>query len=558
MTLGPPSRPVGAAASGLFALFLLLPLARPQAEPKLPRPVRDRLRDSGGPALRAIDGTGLSRANPQWGAAGIPLTRWASPAYADGMSAPAGDGRPSPRAVSELVCREDRAIANPRNASSFVWQWGQFLDHDLDLTGPSGELFPIAVPAADQLFDPLGTGVARMAFFRSVYDPESGHLPSHPRQQMNLVTACIDASNVYGSSVERATVLRALDGSGRLRTAAGGLLPFNVEGMPNDGGSSADLFLAGDVRANEQVVLTAMHTLFVREHNRLARMLQGANPRWSGERIYQRARSLVGAEMQAVTYREFLPVLLGPKALAPYAGYRENTNPSISNIFSTAAYRVGHSMLNASLLRLNSDGRTLPQGPLPLAEAFFRPDLLETPGAFEALLRGLAAQRARAVDPFITDAVRNFLFGAPGQGGFDLAALNIQRGRDHGLPDYNSARVQLGLAAKTSFATISSNPDVQRRLEEAYGSPDDIDPWIGGLAEDTLPDALVGEFFFAVLKMQFERLRDGDPFWYERRLDSATREWIESLTLSRIIRLNSQIAAELPEDVFRAPDRSPF
>ena len=356
----------------------------------------------------------------------------------------------------------------------------------------------------------------------------------------------------------RAAALRTLDGTGRLRTSPGELPPFNVDGLPNEGGPSAALFLAGDLRANEQVALTAMHALFLREHNRLADALRAANPHWSGERIYQRARTLVGAEMQAITYREFLPVLLGPDALTPYGGYREGTDPGIANIFSTAAFRIGHSMLNDRLLRLEDDGRTAAAGPLPLAEAFFRPDLLARSGALEALLRGLAAQRARAVDPFITDAVRHFLFGRPGEGGFDLAARNIQRGRDHGLPDYNSARVQLGLAPKTSFATISSDPEVQRRLELAYGSIDDIDPWIGGLAEDTLSGALVGELFFTILKRQFENLRDGDPFWYERDLDPATRAYLESLTLSRIIRLNTKIRDELPEDVFRASERSPF
>ena len=88
------------------------------------------------------------------------------------------------------------------------------------------------------------------------------------------------------------------------------------------------------------------------------------------------------------------------------------------------------------------------------------------------------------IDRFMIDGVRNFLFGPPGAGGFDLASLNIQRGRDHGLPTYNQTRIDFGLAPATSFADISSDPDTQAALSAAYTSSDDVDIWVGGLAED--------------------------------------------------------------------------
>ena len=91
-------------------------------------------------------------------------------------------------------------------------------------------------------------------------------------------------------------------------------------------GTSEFLFLAGDVRANEQVGLTALHVLFVREHNRWVSILAGEHPDWNGEQLYQEARRLVGAEMQVITYREFIPALLGPDALPPYNGY----NPAVA------------------------------------------------------------------------------------------------------------------------------------------------------------------------------------------------------------------------------------
>ncbi len=96
------------------------------------------------------------------------------------------------------------------------------------------------------------------------------------------------------------------------------------------------------------------------------------------------------------------------------------------------------------------------------------------------MLRGLARQRAQEIDPFVVDAVRNFLFGPPGAGGFDLAALNIQRGRDHGLPSYNQARVEYGLAPVQTFADLTTNPAVQARLASVYATVEEVDALGGG------------------------------------------------------------------------------
>ena len=161
-----------------------------------------------------------------------------------------------------------------------LWQWGQFLDHDIDLTEAAepGEPFNIPIPGGDPYFDPEGTGTQVMSLNRSAYDHNTGKTPDNPRQQMNHITAFIDASMVYGSDSIRAKALRTLDGTGRLKTSQGRLLPFNTSGLPNAGGTGPELFLAGDVRANEQVGLTALHTLFMREHNRIARNLRRQFP----------------------------------------------------------------------------------------------------------------------------------------------------------------------------------------------------------------------------------------------------------------------------------------
>ena len=502
--------------------------------------------------FRTIDGTNNNQEDPEMGSAGVHLARWADSDYGDDISSLAGADRPSPRAITNAVCAQSGDVPNELEVTDYIWQWGQFLDHDLSLTEGVDPAEPadIPVPLGDIYFDPTGLGTVVIPFNRSIYDPASGTGVNNPREQENEITAWIDASNVYGSDDERALALRALDGTGRLSVSDGDFLPYNTAGLPNAGGTSPTLFLAGDVRANEQVGLAAMHTLFVREHNRLADQIRSAEPQLSGDEIYQRARRIVGAQMQVITYREFIPALLGPGALRPYDGYRQNVDASIANLFSTAAYRFGHSTLSPTLLRLEANGSTIAFGNLALRDAFFQPQRLVEEGGLAPIFRGLASQISQAVDPLVIDDLRNFLFGPPGAGGFDLASLNIQRGRDHGLPSYNAARRALDLPRARRFDEITSDPELEERLRSVYDDVDDVDVWVGGLAEDRRSEGMVGQLFFRIMKRQFEALRDGDRYWYELTLSPSERQMVEQTRLSDIIRRNTDAGPELQDDVF--------
>ncbi len=513
--------------------------------------LEDRLLLSG-TEIQSIDGTENNIENPEWGSTEEQLLRASDEEYSDGIDDPAGADRASAREISNAVAAQDYSILNDRYLSDFVWQWGQFLDHDIDLTDGAdpAESFPIEVPTGDPFFDPFGTGTQEIGLNRSIFDTATGDATDNPRQQLNQITAYVDGSNVYGSDEERAAALRTFEG-GRLKTSDGDLLPWNEDGLENAGGTGDNLFLAGDVRANEQVGLIALHTLFVREHNRLAGEISTANPDLTDEEIYQQARSIVIAEMQNITYNEFLPALLGPNALSEYTGYDATVNPGIANEFSTAAYRFGHSMLSSELLRLDEDGNEIAAGNLALRDAFFSPDEIVNEG-IEPLLLGLAAQYAQEIDTNVVDDVRNFLFGPPGSGGFDLASLNIQRGRDHGLADYNQVRTDFGLPAVTSFAQITSDPELQKALAEVYDNDvNNIDLWVGGLAEDHVPGASMGETFSAIIADQFERLRDGDRFWYGGMFDGSDLEAIQQTSLSDIIERNTDIT-DIQDNVFVA------
>ncbi|MEZ4331121.1 MAG: peroxidase family protein [Myxococcota bacterium] len=503
---------------------------------------------------RSIDGSGNHAEDPERNAAGTRLIRTVEAGYADGVAALAGRLRRSPREISNLVVAQSEPMPNPLGTSDFLWQWGQFLDHDLDLTEGTDppEAAPIAVPTGDAWFDPTATGTATIPFNRSLYDAGSGTDPANSREQINEITGWIDASNVYGSDQERASVLRANDGSGRLAIGAGGLLPDSDGTLPNaTGGSPQPMFLAGDVRANEQLGLIALHTLFLREHNRLADEIRGRHPDLGDDAVYERARRIVGALMQRITFEEFLPALLGRDAIAPYAGYDPEVDARIANEFSTAAFRFGHSALPTRLERLDARMRETADGHVPLRDAFFSPDRIRHEGGIEPLLRGLAHQAHQRIDVFVVDDVRNFLFGPPGAGGFDLPALNIQRGRDHGIGAYNDAREAYGLPRLTRFEEINADPTVQARLAAAYDRVDDVDLWVGGLAEDPVPGAHVGPLVHAILVEQFTALRDGDRFWYERTLTRRELDAVRGTRLADVIRRNTTIGRELQDDVFR-------
>jgi len=501
--------------------------------------------------FRTIDGSTNNLSNPLWGAASTDMMRMMGADYplASGEIPARMDG-PSARVVSNAVNASPGDLPNAVNASDFLWQWGQFLDHDIDETpiGSPSVPFDIEVPAGDSWFDPENTGTVVIGMNRSAFHMDA----QGERQHINEITSFIDASNVYGSDDPRAAALRTNDGTGRLATSAGDLLPFNTDGFANaPTGMDPSFFFAGDIRANEQVALTAMHTLFMREHNYWADRFAIEFPKADGDELYERARAMVVAEMQAITFNEFLPLLLGDGAMGAYAGYNDTMAPMISNVFATAAYRVGHTMLSPTLRRLKATDQVVDAGDLPLQMGFFVPDVISTNG-IDSILRGLASQRAQTIDTYIVDDVRNFLFGAPGSGGFDLASLNIQRGRDHGLPDYNATRSAFGFAPVDGFHQISDDSAINEALFEVYSSVDEIDPWVGLLAEPATEGSMVGETLQAIFVDQFARLRTGDRFWYESYLPAEMVEMVNQQTLATIIRRNTEIGDELSDDVFHA------
>jgi peroxidase len=539
-------------------------------------------------AVEPIGGTGNNVAHSTWGAAGNNLIRLTPAQYANGYSSPSLSQDPSARVVSNLVNSQadpanpsqDIATVNKQSLSDFVYSFGQFMDHDMDLTQGNGAADNISVPLGDPIGGPNDTP---LSFNRSQTDPATGTGPGNPAQQVNSISSYFDLSQIYGSDVATDNALRTFVG-GQMKTSPGGLPPLDnstyftttqlaainasVGGMANDGPAlQSQMFVTGDSRGNENVELTVLQALFLDNHNRLAAELQKQNPTWTDQQLFNEARKLNIAQYQSIIYNEWIPAVLGSNALPAYKGYNPNVDASIANEFSTVAFRFGHSLLSGDIERQGNNGQPAAAS-VPLEEDFFDPTILNGEGLASttdpytglattdigAVLKGDADGDANAEDVQAINEIRNDLFNevVPGVGyGQDLIALDVQRGRDNGIGSYNEVRQSLGLPAVTSFAQITSNVTVQKELQAAYGNVNNIDAFEGGLAEDPVAGSDVGPLFQTIMVNQFTRLRDGDRFFYLNETFTPAEQALlnQGNTLAKVIEANTNIT-NLQSNVF--------
>ncbi|XP_041612962.1 LOW QUALITY PROTEIN: thyroid peroxidase [Vulpes lagopus] len=496
---------------------------------------------------RLITGACNNRDHPRWGASNTALARWLPPAYEDGISEPRGW---NPHVLySGFPLPPSRLTALSRQLPP-------------DASGPACLPFSRSSAAC-------GTGIQGALF---------GNLSSaNPRQQMNGLTSFLDASTVYGSSPALEKQLRNwTSAEGLLRVnarhwdAGRAHLPFTRPPAPaacapepgTRGTAGAPCFLAGDSRASEVPTLAALHTLWLREHNRLASALKALNAHWSADTAYQEARKVVGALHQIITLRDYVPKVLGPEAfqqhVGPYEGYDPTVDPTVSNVFSTAAFRFGHATVHPLVRRLDARFQEHPGlPPLRLQDAFFSPWRLLKEGGLDPLLRGLLASPAKlpVQEQLMNEELTERLFVLGSSGSLDLASINLQRGRDHGLPGYNAWRDFCGLGRLHTRAELRSavaNATLAGRIMDLYGHPDNIDVWLGGLAEPLLVGARTGPLFACLIGRQMKALRDGDRFWWESSgvFTAEQRRELARHSLSRVICDNTGLPS-VPADAFQ-------
>ena len=529
---------------------------------------------------RYIDGTCNNLYDPLRGAAGVPLRRLIPAAYEDNIQRPRGRNYnclynpfvPSARSVSLKIVSSDLG-GDEWGHTHMLMQWGQFVDHDIDRSPqmkgqcasciPTQECEPICIPPGDPTYGG-GQGTTAdgrcLSFVRSVAVCDGQY---SVRNQINEITSYLDGSQVYGSKDAVYNAVRDFYNNGRMKVQYNNMLPYDYDDKMAC--PKKLCYLAGDRRANENIGLTSLHTLFVREHNRIAASLHSLNQNWNDETIFQQTRKIIGAIIQKITYKDYLPLILGEDTLSivglgPYSGYNSHTDATILNGFSTAAYRFGHSQVQKSYRLYYSDSYQYgTSDEKSLVDAFFNPHLTST--KIDAILRGLITERSAKLDEFMNTILTNRLFetggggygGSGGSKGLDLASLNIQRSRDHGLPVYG----EWVRACAAAFPGLEqgeiANYNTRVKLTQLYGSINNADLFVGGLAERRVPNGLVGPTFACIIGLTFAHLRDGDRFWYENSsvFTAEQRNEIEKVTLASVICDNTNINV-IQQDVFKA------
>ncbi len=451
---------------------------------------------------RTLDGSGNNLDELTLGQAGQNYVRVADANYADSIGEMV-DG-PAERYLSNRIFNDsNQNIFSENGVTHWSFVWGQFLDHTIGLREVGDEDLIIGFEPDDPLED-FTNDLGGIATTRSAVAEGTG-IDGAPRAQVNIVSSFIDAWAVYGGSAERLDWLRdgTVDGDptnneatlvnddGYLPTAAArtGVDAPQTDLMGRLFADPDSAVIAGDVRVNENIGLTAAHALFLREHNRIVELLPDD---LDSEVKFQIARRIVAAQQQYITYTEFLPAM--GVELDDYTGYDPTVDPSITSEFATVGYRA-HSQIHgefeaeipleqlddAILESLQNQGvevdideaAGVAEIAIPLNVAFGNPALLQDVGLGN-FLAGLTSEAAYANDGQIDNQLRSVLFQIPGpdtenpldcldgegiadcfSGVNDLGALDVARAYDHGMPSYNELRIAYGLAPVGSFMELT-------------------------------------------------------------------------------------------------------
>lgn len=391
------------------------------------------------------------------------------------------------RQLSNEYFAQSGDIPDPRGLTAFVWVWGQFIDHDIVRTDSNKTA---GAPSYTIPFSPS----FNMTLFRAI-------------NSTNHITPFIDATTVYGDYFNTSVLptLRASPTSCRLKT----LSTLNGQFLPID--PATGLFYAGDVRAAETSPLTVMHTLWMREHNRLCGVLERVAPTgWTDNERFWKARQIVIAKIQKITYEDWLPALFGKQLFAelfpPPTTYGGSGELQIDAEFSVSGYRFGHSMVSNQF------------GPFELKNLFFNAEPILDHG-IEPILNAIQSTATQQCDAKVVDALRNFLFGPAA--GEDLVTRNLFRARDMQIPTYTQLTTCYGTTPTNTFP----------------------DPNHGLLAEPLVPGSSLPRTTAVIVAEQFRRIRDADPNFYSapgayERIGPYFYSQVIYTSLDRIIRDN--------------------
>ena len=463
---------------------------------------------------RSLDGSGNNRRHPSWGQANTPYLRVARAATPTAAGTMVAGPDPPLRVSNRIFNDESQNLFSENGVTQWGFVWGQFLDHTFGLRQDGGEPTPLALNAADPL-ESFADDDGSIGFVRTPAAPQRRRARHGGREQLNTVSGYIDASAVYGDTELRLDWLRdgPLDGDPTNNAAtlllADGMLPrrdargdvATAPEMTLNGPLMADpagALVAGDVRANENIALAAVHTLFAREHNRIVSLLPDDLPE---QERFEIARRVVGAEQQFVTYEEFLPrwasrwrrLAATTAGSTPGSPTSSPSSGSAPTAWCTARSRRSPTWpitpqkqlaaIEAEGVEVVVDGDEV-EFVIPQNIGFGNPELLLKVGV-DPIMVGLGAEPQYRNDEQIDNQLRSVLFQLPATADpacldgptlpqcyqlvADLGAIDIQRGRDHGIPSYNELRRAFGLAPRSSFTEVTGE------ATEAFPDDPEID-----------------------------------------------------------------------------------
>ncbi|XP_013173904.1 PREDICTED: peroxidase-like isoform X2 [Papilio xuthus] len=538
---------------------------------------------------RTFDGSCNNPVRSSWGQALTGFKRLLHPRYADGIEEPRKSVLPKPLPSARVVSMQltDNVDKPDDKKTIALAAWSQFLHHDLvhipvrktihtnqpirccDVSGYNlaprhvhPNCMPISVPRDDPIFkeDKNRNAITCMEYTRSV-TTFRGDCTFGAAEQMNQATHFLDGSHIYGSNSRDAAALREKTG-GLLKTST----IENEEHLPL-ATSPTDkclvesdkevCFNTGDIRSNMHPWLTGMHSLWVREHNRIARTLANLNPDWNSDRLYHEARRIVVAELQHITYKQWLPALTGKSFDEMYdsydTGYNSDIDPTVTNSFATAAFHFVNTLFDQDIELVDAVNNVVAER---LRDNYFKPELITVKGGLEKLLRGMVTQKSQNSDLNYDDDLRHHWLG-----GLDVLAIDIQRGRDHGLPGYVQYRTLCGLPHATDFQQLSDVIPQQTvdKLSKLYDRAVDIDLVVGMMAETPLPGSLLGTTATCLIKEQLWRTRSGDRYFYTHsEAGSFSKRQLAELRRSSLAALLCDNAGvqRVQRDVFNTPSDS--
>ncbi|CAL1288912.1 unnamed protein product [Larinioides sclopetarius] len=512
---------------------------------------------------RHFNGNCNNLKHPTWGIAEGCYLRF-RPAFYDGFDSfrqsKTGKPLPEPR---DLILNIFTNVHRPTSKVSFMFTvYGQTIAHDIS----RADVHNISVPCCTPEFndhpscaaisvrpnDPFFSKFNQTCLF--MHRTQSCAVCNATRkQQVNAVTSALDASMVYDTDDNRAMGLRTKDGTGKLIsniTEYGELLTFADDPSEIFCPVLKDCFLCGDLRVNQHAYFSSILTLFMREHNRIASKLMKLNPHWKEDTLYQEARRINIATLQCITYKEYLPTLLGPYIMEKYnlavnhdsdgTKYSPNIRFDVRNEFANAAFRL-HSMVPSKTGALN----------LRFKNTYQNPELIVN-GHLDKMMEGACKAPSEKYDHYYVTDTTDYMGKSPGKlFGTDLGSLDIQRGRDHGIAPYivmvkfcSEGRIKI-----STFDDLAPLLMTKKRadlLKKNYEAVEDIDLWVGMQMEHIFPGSEVGLTAACIIAKQFYLSKFGDRFYFEHKDEApsfteAQRNTLKNCALSRLLCDNTNI-----------------